>query len=315
MKKLYKIICLDFTSYELDPSYWSQIDHLCETKIFVSKSDLNDALLRDADGLLVKLGAKVDQLLLERMPRLRYIGMLGTGYGGVDTDAARKQGVVVTNIADYATEGVAEFTFGMLLGHIRDLEVARSRVKSGDYSDQGYRNTEIRGKTFGVIGLGNIGRRTAEIAQVFGAEVIYWSAHRKPDAEKRGIRYVEIDELLSRADILTVNLALNKQTEGFLNRQRLKSIKKNAIVINPSPMELVNFKALTGRLKRKELTFILDHSDEVPTEQMGVLGTFSKCIVYPPTAYMSEEASQLKKQIYVDNLANFLKGEPTNKVS
>ncbi len=303
-----KLLCLGFSGSELDQSLWGAIDKLVDERILASEIDDN----LDADGLFVKLGAKINRDLMNKMPNLKYIGMLGTGYGGIDTKYAASKNVTVANIADYATEAVAEFSLGVLLEYMRDIAKAKTQAGAGDYSDD-FTGTEIKGKTFGIIGLGNIGLRTAELARAFGADVIYWSQHRKDDAEKAGINYAE--DVLAKADIISVNLALNADTENYFDQARVASIKRGAIVINLSPMELFDFDALVERLKKNDITFMLDHSDEMSAEQLEALQPLDNCIIYPPIAYLTNEAGRLKKRIYVDNLKNYLSGKPTNKVN
>ncbi len=308
--KLKKIFCLGYSGNELEDNYWSEFDRLANKRVLGTGGDVNKH--PDTDVLLVRLGAKVGKDLINKFPNLKYIGMLGTGYGGIDTKYAKQKGITVSNIADYATEGVAEFTFAILLEHLRSIAKAKSQAKKSDYSDN-FSATEIKGKTFGIIGLGHIGLRTAELAKAFGANVIYWSNNRKKEAEKKGIKYSV--KVFSQADILIVNLALNPETNSYVNRTRLASIKSGAIVINPSPMELFDFKALVSRIKKGDITFMLDHSDEMTKDQLQALKPFDNCIIYPPIAYLTVEASKLKKRIYIDNLKDFLSGKPTNKVN
>jgi glycerate dehydrogenase len=311
--KLQKIVCLGFSGSELEENYWQELDGLVEERILVADvNELNGNVV--ADGLLVKLGAKVNKDLIDKLPNLKYIGMLGTGYGGIDTAYATSKGITVTNIADYATEGVAEFTFGILIEWCRGVSRALGLAWDGIYEDE-HPGMEIKGKSFGVIGLGHIGRRTAELAQAFGCDVIYWSRTRKPDAEANGINYRELDDLLKSADIITLNLALNPETEGIINADRLKKIKTDTIFINPSPMELIDFEALVTRLRQNDIVFMLDHSDEMTEKQLKELKPLPMCRVYPAIAYLTREASQLKKRIYIDNLKNYLDGKPSNKVS
>lgn len=312
--KLQKIVCLGFSGGELEDSYWKELDGLTAGRVLVAtEAELSDNT--DADGLLVKLGAKVPKELIDKFPNLKYIGMLGTGYGGIDTTYAASKGITVTNIADYATEGVAEFTFGILIEWCRGVSRALGLAWDGVYEDDEHPGMEIKGKKFGVIGLGDIGTRIAELAQAFGCDVSYWSRNRKEDAEAKGIKYQELDDLLANSDIITLNLALNSETEGMINADHITKIKKDAIVINPSPMGLIDFKALVTRLSKKDMVFMLDHSDEMTKEQLEELRPLPTCKVYPAIAYLTREASQLKKRIYVDNIKNYLDGKPTNKVS
>jgi len=311
--KLQKVICLGFNGKELEEKYWQELDEQVESRILLSsEEEINNQT--EADGLFVKLGAKVGRELIDKLPNLKYIGMLGTGYGGIDTNYAASKGVTVTNIADYATEAVAEFTFGILLEYLRSISKARTQAKAEDYTDN-FNGSEIKGKKIGVIGLGDIGKRTAQLAQAFSAEVVYWSRNRKPEFEAAGVTYCELDELLASSDIVTLNLALNNETEGIINAERINKLKSGAIFINPSPMELIDFAALCNRLVKKDMVFMLDHSDEMTSQQLNTLQPLNNAIIYPAIAYLTEEAGQLKKRIYVDNLKNFLNGRPTNKVN
>lgn len=312
--KLTKLVCLGFSGSELEDNYWDELDNFSEQRVLItSEAELSSNT--DADGLLVKLGARVGKDLIDKLPNLKYIGMLGTGYGGIDADYATSKGITVTNIADYATAAVAEFTFGMLIDWSRGIGRALSLAWDGTYEDDDHPGTEIKGKKFGVIGFGNIGKRTAELAQAFGCEVSYWSHTRKPDAEAKGIQYQELDDLLTNSEIITLNLALNSETEGIINADRIKKIKADAIFINPSPMELIDFEALVTRLKQDDMVFMLDHSDEMTEEQLKELKQIPRCRVFPAIGYLTREASQLKMRIYVDNVKNYLDGKPTNKVN
>lgn len=313
--KLSQITLLNFNGKELDYKHWQKIDQLCAQMLRIDDSELLNATDKSSvEILLVKLGTKIDQTTMNYFPNLKYIGMFGTGYGGIDTSYASKKNITVTNIADYATAGVAEFTFAILLEQMRNISEARARARAGNYSDD-FLGTEIKGKKIGVIGLGNIGRHIAKIARAYGAEVSYWSRNRKPTAEANGIKYCKLKDLLATSDVVTLNLEFNPETQGIIDEKLISIIKPGAIFINPSPMELISFDALNQRLSRNDITFIFDHTDELTNKQIKILEAHSNCIMYPPIAYLTHEASQQKKQIYVDNLLNFLKGTPTNLVS
>jgi len=312
--KLQKLVCLGFSGKELEDSYWQELDTLLGSRVLIADSiEIGDNT--DADGLLVKLGAKVPKELIDKLPDLKYIGMFSTGYGGIDIAYATSKGITVTNIADYATESVAEFTFGILIEWCRGVGRALGLAWNGVYEDDDHPGMEIKGKKFGVVGLGHIGQRTAELAQAFGCEVTYWSRTRKSEVEAKGIQYRALDDLLANADIITLNLALNPDTEGIINTDRITKIKQDAIVINPSPMELVDFDGLLTRLNKKDMVFMLDHSDEMTEEQLKELKLLPTCRVYPAIAYLTREAGRLKKRIYIDNVRNYLDGKPSNKVN
>jgi len=162
-----------------------------------------------------------------------------------------------------------------------------------------------------VIGLGSIGQRVAEIAGGFGADVRYWSRHKK----NVPFQYQDIDALIAEADFISLNLAQTPETEKFFNKKRIQSIKSGAVVISTVPMELVDAGALAARLAVGDITFIFDHSDETSPETMLRLSQFKNCVVYPPMAYITAEARIAKQKIFVENIKEFLNGSPMNQVN
>ncbi len=177
----------------MEEDYWHKLNSITDEKTMLPYDDASvDENLKETDCLLVKLGAKVTPKIIDNAPNLKYVGMYGTGVGGIDLKYAASKGITVCNIADYATEGVAEFTIGSILEYLRELERAKTQARNNDYSEAGFTGIEIRNKTFGIVGLGNIGKRTAEIAIGFGSKVSYWSKNRKSDSERKGIVYKEL---------------------------------------------------------------------------------------------------------------------------
>lgn len=317
MKKFQKLVLLGFTKGNLGKSEWDRMAALCEKKVLLP-SDSPDITkqLSDTDCLLVKLGASVDASLIDKAPSLRYIGMYGTGYGRIDTRYAATKGITVCNIAGYSTEGVAEFVFAMILERIRDMERAKSQARNGEYSESTFAGYEIQGKVFGVVGLGRIGGRVAHIAHDgFGAHVRYWSRSRKKTAEKSGIRYADLPSVLRQSDFLSVHLAYVPETKNFFTKQKINLIKPGCVVVSTVQNEVFDLDALADRLAKNDITFILDHSDELTPKQAKILTKYDNCILYPPIGYITKEATQLKLGMFVDNLENFLKGKPTNKVN
>lgn len=310
------MLLLNFDKTNLTPEHWKRMNVIAKNVVLL-KADSPDVKkhLTSTDCLLLKLGMGADKALIDSMPNLKFIGMYGTGFGRIDATYATKRGVTVCNIAGYATEGVSEFVFAALLEHAREVTRAKTQARSGNYSESGFTGTEIKGKTFGVVGLGRIGGRVAGLAQAFGAFVQYWSQNRKTEPERVGIAYSGVNRLLKTSDIISIHMAFNPKTKGFLNTKRIAMIKSGAVVINTAPMELVDIDALEKRLKKNDITFILDHSDELDPVVAKRLSKFNNCILYPPIAYTTKEATTLKQNVFVSNLENFLKGKPNNKVN
>ena len=312
-----KMVFLNYHGPELWTQYWHRIDRLTANKILISKNDPKlQSELENADAVLLKpVGDKINKAFIDMAPKLRYIGMLGTGTGGIDLAYCNSKKIVVTNIRDYATEGVVEITFGWIFDQIREIEREKNEARRGDYSGSTFSGVEIKGKNFGVIGLGNIGHRTAEIAKAFGANVRYWSRNRRESEEKiLGIEYMDVNNLIQTSDFITLNISSTPETRNFLDDERINLIKKGAIFINPSPMELINFDALVKRLNKNDMTFIFDHSDEVEPKELNVLKNFKNCIVHLPIGFTTEEATATKQESFAKNIESFLRGSPKNVV-
>jgi D-3-phosphoglycerate dehydrogenase len=313
-----KILMVGFTEEDFDSIGWQRIKTLCQRHVLVPKDDGSIAdELSDSDCLLVKLGATVDRNMIDSAPKLKYIGMYGTGYGRIDTQYAQEKGITVCNIAGYSTNGVAELAFALILESIRDVSRAKINAQRGEYSEDSFSGYEISSKKFGIIGMGRIGTRISEIASKgFGAEVLYWSKNRKPECESSTVSYVaDIKELTANSDFISFNLAYNQDTEEIFSEDLIKLVKSGAVIINLSPMELVDINALSARLEKKDITFILDHSDELSEAQAKQLSAYDNCVMYPPIGYITDEATVGKKVMFVDNLQNYLDGKPSNKVN
>jgi phosphoglycerate dehydrogenase-like enzyme len=297
-----KLVFHNFREEDLPANEWKRISDVCSALVRVKSEELPQAL-KDADGLFVKLGAAVGRKEIADAPDLKTIGMFGTGYGRIDTAFAREKGVTVFNVADYATQSVAEFVFGVLLSHIRALPRAVARTGAGDYSEGSFVASQLRDKTMGIIGLGAIGARVAEIASVgFGMKVLYWSRTRKADHENSLVQYAEADEVLAASEYLSLHLALTPETGNFLSAGKVQKIRSGAVLVNTAPMELMDLEAVEKRLARGDLAFLLDHSDEMALEDLSRLSRLQNCTIYPPIAYVTKEAATRKQAIFVDNI-------------
>ncbi len=317
MNKFKKILLLGYSKGDMGKKEWMRLKKYSTSLVLLAKD--NPKIIKslsDTDCLLVKLGATVDKQMIDKAPNLKYIGMLGTGYGRINTEYAAKKGITVCNIAGYSKEAVAELAFGILIEQIRMIEQMKVQARKGNYSEPTNPGSEIKGKSFGVIGLGNIGGRIAEIANDgFQANVSYWSKHRKKDVENNGIKFENVNKLLANSDFLSLNLAYIPETKNFIDKNRIKLIKPTAIVLNLAPMELVDIDALEKRLKKGDITFITDHADELSSKQAKQLAKYKNCIMYPPIGYVTKEASAAKMTMFVDNVENYINANPTNKVN
>ncbi|MBI2545192.1 MAG: hypothetical protein HYW22_01160 [Candidatus Aenigmarchaeota archaeon] len=311
-----KILLVNIKETDLDKKYWDKIDSVSKKKVFLPKDSPQIIQeLKDTDCLLVGFAIPVTKEHIDSAPNLKYIGTLAVAYHKIDIQYAKKKGIPVTNIAGYCTESVAEFIITAILNEIRQLDEGKERSRNKNYDFVGMSASEIKGKVFGIFGLGNIGTRTAELAQGFGADVRYWNRTRKKDYEAKGIKYEDKSVLLKNADFISINFAHTPETDKFLDEDAFSKIKSGAIVVNTVPMETTDLVALENRLKKNDMIFILDHSDEMKQEELNILHKYKNCIIYPPIAFISKEARVNKQNLFVENIENFLKGKPTNVVN
>ncbi len=311
MMKFKKAVLIKVSDTQFDEKYWAELDDLVEQKISLDRSDPKLITeLKDCDCLLLGFQVPIGKEILDAAPNLKLINILATAYGTVDLAAAAERGIPVCNLGGYSTESVAEFTIAAILEHIRGLEIGKQRGRAKNYSEDGIAAREIKGAVFGVVGLGSIGKRVAELAGGFGADVRYWSRSKKDSP----FIYEDINTLLGHADFLSINLAQTKDTEKFFNAEKINNLKKGSVIANTAPMELIDIDALANRLKKQDMTFILDHSDEMTAEDLDKISLYENCIFYPPMAYITEEARNSKKQMFVGNIQSFLDGTPKNLV-
>jgi lactate dehydrogenase-like 2-hydroxyacid dehydrogenase len=269
--------------------------------------------LAGVDCLLLDIGVAAPARLLDAAPDLRYVGVFGTGFAAVDVAAARRRGIVVTNVPHYATQAVAEFTMAAVLAELRGLHAAGAN--SGPPAAPAP-HRELQGMAFGVVGLGSIGFEVARIASAgFGARVSYWARRRRPAAERRGLRYLPLEELLEGSEVISLNLALNAGTAHILNARRLAKIQRGALLVNFASAGLVDETAMLRLVKAKRFRVVVDHADELRPETLRALRRLPNARVYPPVAFETAQARRARAETFVSNIERFLRGRPRNVVT
>jgi D-3-phosphoglycerate dehydrogenase len=206
--------------------------------------------LKDADALIVRSAVDVDNALLEHAKKLRVIGRAGVGVDNVDLDAATRRGIAVMNTPGANAVAVAEHTMGLMLTLARQLSRADRLMHEGKWEKKSLQGTELRGKTIGIVGLGRIGMEVARRALAFGMEVMAHDPYISTSiAEDMGAKLTSLDEVLAKADYLTLHLGLTPQTIGMINTESLKKMKKGVRIINCARGELIEEAALFEALK------------------------------------------------------------------
>ncbi|MHC1736311.1 MAG: D-2-hydroxyacid dehydrogenase [Erysipelotrichaceae bacterium] len=257
---------------------------------------------------------------LLQLKNTKYIGVLATGYNVVDVKAAKECGIVVTNVPDYGTQAVAQHVFALLLeitshvGH-HNAEVKKGRWSaSTDFSFWDFPLMELNGKTFGVLGYGQIGKATAKIANAFGMKVLAYDRGR--EGIDGFVEKVSLDELFLRCDILSLHVPLSDETKEMINERSISSMKDGVILINTSRGPLINEKDLANALNAKKVGYAaLDVVSKEPIQADHVLLGIANCILTPHIAWASIEARRRLMAIVEENLAAFQEGHPKNVVN
>jgi glycerate dehydrogenase len=255
---------------------------------------------------------------MAQLPRLKYVGVLATGYNVVDIEAAHQRGIIVTNVPAYSTESVAQMVFAHLLTvtnrveHYSVQNRADRWTNSADFSYSDTLLTELAGKTFGIVGLGNIGKRVAQIAQAFGMNVIaFTSKTTLPD----GIKKVELSELFAHSDVLSLHCPLTPDTHHLINADTLKLMKPTAILINTGRGPLIDDQAVADALKANRLyAFCADVLTEEPPKADNPLLALTNAYTTPHIAWATVEARARLVQVAIDNVKAFANGKPQNVV-
>ena len=258
---------------------------------------------------------------IEQLPNLKYIGVLATGYNVVDLEAARERGIIVTNVPAYSTESVAQMVFAHLLTVTNRTEHYAIQNREGkwtaspDFSYWDTTLTELAGKTFGIVGLGNIGKRVAAIAQAFGMKVIAYTSK----AASQLPEYIEkktMDELLRESDVLSLHCPLTADTKQLINRETLQKMKSSAILINTGRGPLINDQDVAEALNNNRLrAYCTDVLTEEPAKSDNPLLRCEHAYITPHIAWATCEARTRLIEIATENVKAFIEGKAQNVVS
>ncbi len=315
------IVILD--GYSLNPGdmSWDEINALGNVTVY-DRTAPEDVLTRaaGADAVLTNK-VVITAEMMDRLPTLRYIGVLATGYNVVDVREAGRRGIVVTNIPAYSTASVAQMVFAHLLSLVNRVEHYTAEVRGGrwasnpDFCFWDSPVTELYGKTFGIVGLGNIGMAVARIALAMGMKVAAVTSKRE-DELPEGIVAVDIDELFARADVVSLHCPLTDATRHMVDRRRLGLMKSSAILINTGRGPLVDECALAEALNAGHIAGAgIDVLSIEPPAADNPLLSARNCHVTPHIAWASTEARARLMTTAAANLRAFAAGRTINNVA
>lgn len=250
---------------------------------------------------------------MDQLPNLKLICVAATGTNNIDLDYAKSKGIEVKNVAAYSTNSVAQATFSMVLALLNNVQYFDSYVKSGDYAANdmfthiGRTVTELNGKTYGVIGLGSIGKKVAEIAKSFGCNIIYYSTSGKNDNSE--YQQVTLEQLLKTSDVVSIHCPLNDSTRNLITYERLSLMKPSAIIINMARGGIVDESALAKALDEDKIagagTDVYSIEPVTLDNPLLNIKNKEKIILSPHSAWTSVEARTLLIERIAENIREF----------
>lgn len=268
---------------------------------------------KDADAMILA-NMPMPAQVLRQCPKLRFIDIAFTGVDHVGLDAARERNITVSNASGYSNEAVAELVIGSVLALARNLRAVEDRCRTGGTKD-GLVGWELNGKTVGIIGLGKIGTRSAELFHAFGCKVLAQSRSIHPDAPAY-IQQVDQDTLLRQSDIVVLHCPLNQTTRGMIDGEKLAKMKPSALLVNVARGPVVVAKDLAEALNSGTIAGaaidVFDAEPPLPADEP--LLHAKNCLLTPHIAFASHESMSLRAQIVFDNLAAWMDGHPVNLV-
>jgi glycerate dehydrogenase len=317
-----KIVVLD--GYVLNPGdlSWDKMNNLGEVVLY-DRTPADKIIERSIGAeVLITNKTPLTEEVINKLPNLKYIGVLATGYNVVDTAAAKRRNIIVTNVPAYSTMSVAQLTFALLLELCHRVQRHSDSVMEGkwaqspDFSYSDFPLIELSGKTFGIIGFGSIGKKVADIATVFGMNIIAASRHQTDQSDRKNFKWAELNEVLEQADVVSIHCPLTTETKGLINAESLKRMKSSAFLINTSRGPVVVEQDLACALNKEIIAGAgIDVLSIEPPVKDNPLFKAKNCLITPHIAWATKEARERLMDIAVSNVAAFSHGKPVNVVS
>lgn len=273
--------------------------------------------VKDADVVVLDY-TLMDEEVLARCPRLKFVAFLGIGYAScIDIDAATRRGIVVSNTPDYGATSVAEHCLGMILALTRHIGPAYVSLKEGRWEPGRFQGTELRGKTLGLVGLGPIGQEMARLGAGVGMKLVGWTRHAAPERAKHGLVLVPLEEVFSRSDVVSIHLSLRPETELLVSQSLLSRMKPEAYFVNTARAKIVDNAALADLLRAGRIAgAAFDVYDEEPVPPgPHIFRDLPNVLITPHIGYNTHEASLNMLNIAIATIAAHLKGERLHVVN
>lgn len=279
-------------------------------------TDPNELYERSKDADIVMIANNpYPAEVIERLENTKFINVAFTGFDHVNSKASKDKGIAIANASGYATTAVAELALGLTLDLFRAITKGNDDIRNANFPGP-FQGREIKGKTVGIVGTGHIGLETAKLFKAFGANLIGYNRSEKQEAKDLGVELVELDELLQRADIVSVHLPLNDETKHLLNKDKLSLMKDSTVIINVARGPIIDDAALADLLNEGKIAGagidVFDGEPPLPADYP--LLSAKNAILTPHVGFLSDEAMELRAQIAFENTKAFIDGKPQNIV-
>lgn len=264
---------------------------------------------KDADVIILS-NLPISENIITNCPDLKMISVAFAGVDHISMDVCKKRDIIVSNAAGYSNHSVAELTIGLAVSLYR--KILWSDRQTRNLSDrQGFLGAELHKKTFGIIGLGQIGSQVAQLANAFGCRVLVYNRSTK---DIPNVEFSNLDYLLKNSDIISLHVPLTQETKYLIGESEIKLLKKTAIIINTARGPVIDYHALAGALENNHIAgAALDvYEKEPPLDKNHILFNAPNTILLPHIGYATEEAIKLRGQIVIENINRWLKGNPQN---
>lgn len=320
-----KIVVLDGYTENPGDLSWSGLEALGELKVYdrtsYEESPVIAEAIGDADVAIVNK-TPISRATMDKCPNLKYIAVLATGYNVVDVAAAKEKGIPVSNVPVYGTRSVSQFAIALLLeachhiGHHSDAVYEGKWENNADWCFWDYPLIELAGMTYGLLGCGNIGIHTAEIAKALGMRVITYDGRQREEALALGVEYVTLDELFAQSDVLGLQMPLFPFNTGIINKENIAKMKDGVIIINNSRGQMVVEQDLADALNSgKVACAALDVVSTEPIHGDNPLLKAKNCIITPHMSWGAKGSRQRIMDTTVENVKAWLAGAPVNVVN
>ena len=272
------------------------------------------ARIKDAE-ILVIANMPLSAEVIDAAEKLQYISVAFTGYDHIDLEKCKEKGIKVSNAAGYSTHSVAELTFGLIISLLRSMIPLEKIVREGGTKD-GYRQTDLNGKTLGVLGTGDIGSAVAQLGLAFGCQVIAYNRSVKTELVEQGVEYKSLDEVLKASDIVTLHMPLTDETKNLIDKEKLALMKPSSLLINTAIGPIVDNDALAEALRNGIIAGAgLDRVDmEPPIPADYPLLDAPNTVLAPHVGYATDEAMVRRAKITFNNIVQWKKGQQENTV-